>query len=102
MGQAFLETPVFFACLRVRRPRRLRRGASTPFTLIRLPGRLLSDPQVGTVRRLPDGFQPANSPGPAPAGRAAVGADELQVRAWLHYDQHGRADTTSAEAEARR
>ncbi|MFJ2644382.1 hypothetical protein [Streptomyces sp. NPDC087511] len=85
---------MLFACLHIRRPRRLnhlRRLAETPLTATRLPGPLLPAPHPTT---------PASAP--EPTGPAAADPDELQVRAWLH--QYGRPDTTTSNAamEARR
>lgn len=95
---------MLFACLHIRRPRRLnhlRRLAETPLTATRLPGPLLPAPHPATVPpQLPDGFQPTTNP--APTGPAAADPAELQVRAWLH--QYGRTDTTTSidAMEARR
>ncbi|MFE3151181.1 MULTISPECIES: hypothetical protein [unclassified Streptomyces] len=98
---------MLFACLHIRRPRRLRhlrRLAAPVATVTRLPGSLLPAPHPATVPpQLPDGFQPTTTPAsaPEPTGPAAADPAELQVRAWLH--QYGRSDTTTSDAmEARR
>ncbi|WP_326615336.1 hypothetical protein OG949_41255 (plasmid) [Streptomyces scopuliridis] len=110
---------MLFAALLIRRPRRLRhlrRLASTaptaPLTVIRLPGRLRPAPQAGGPFALPGGFRPVRPATPQTTPAAATAAEELdqelQVRAWLHLDQHGRTDTALpapgvlAEAEERR
>ncbi|MFF8790837.1 hypothetical protein [Streptomyces sp. NPDC015125] len=93
-----------FACLLIRRPRRLqhlRRLAATggPATRTRLPGPLLSAPQPEAVPAgLPAGFRPASPSPSAPAGPAAVDAAELSVRARLHhYVQHGAPSADAAQ-----
>ncbi|GAA1317391.1 hypothetical protein GCM10009647_047180 [Streptomyces sanglieri] len=99
---------MLFACLHIRRPRRLnhlRRLAETPLTVTRLPGPLLPAPHPATVPpQLPDGFQPTTTPTPAPTGPAAADPAELQVRAWLHHAWHGTTDavTSTDEVGARR
>ncbi|MEU4506762.1 hypothetical protein [Streptomyces sp. NPDC024089] len=101
---------MLFACLHIRRPRRLnhlRRLAAPVSTVTRLPGPLLAAPHPATVPpQLPDGFQPTTAPGPAPEPTDPAAADpgELQVRAWLHQAWHGTTDaaTSTDEAGARR
>ncbi|MEV7711193.1 hypothetical protein [Streptomyces sp. NPDC088270] len=90
---------MLFACLHIRRPRRLRhlrRLAAPGATVTRLPGPLCPAPHPATVPpQLPDGFQPTTpASAPEPTGPAAADPDELQVRAWLH--QYGRPDTTTS------
>ncbi|MFJ2249210.1 hypothetical protein [Streptomyces sp. NPDC087862] len=86
---------MLFACLHIRRPRRLRhlrRLAAPGATVTRLPGPLRPAPHPVTVPpQLPDEFQPTT---PEPMDPAAADPGELQVRAWLH--QYGRPDTTTS------
>ncbi|MFB8033998.1 hypothetical protein ACFC5Z_13785 [Streptomyces sp. NPDC056004] len=95
---------VLFACLHIRRPRRLRhlrRLAAPVATVTCLPGPLLAAPHSAMVPPgLPDGFQPATTPTPAPTDPAAADPAELQVRAWLHHDQHGDIDAVTSRDEA--
>ncbi|MCX5434783.1 hypothetical protein OHU11_42145 (plasmid) [Streptomyces sp. NBC_00257] len=103
-----LEDTVLFACLHIRRPRRLNHlrrlaFADAPVTATRLPGRLLPDTQypAGPVpARLPDGFHPADPVlAPVPAGPAPADAAERGVRAWLHTNQVGRCDLVTSPDE---
>ncbi|MER5747138.1 hypothetical protein ABT097_28200 [Streptomyces sp. NPDC002225] len=94
---------VLFACLHIRRPRRLnhlRRLADAPGTATRLPGPLLPDtqhPADPVPAHLPHGFHPADPvPAPVPAGPAPVDADELKVRAWFHARQFGHPDPVTS------
>ncbi|MET8746184.1 hypothetical protein [Streptomyces sp. NPDC004728] len=89
-----LEDTVPFACLHIRRPRRLnplRRLAlaDAPVTATRLPGRLLPDTQYPAGPVL----------APVPAGPAPADAAERGVRAWLHTNQVGRCDLVTSPDE---
>ncbi|MFG2227919.1 hypothetical protein [Streptomyces sp. NPDC048644] len=77
-----------FACLLIRRPRRLRHlrrlaAATAPATLTRLPA------HPTTARR------DTPSPFPRPGG-ASPGREELATRAWLHDRLLGPAGTVEA------
>lgn len=77
---------MLFACLHIRRPRRLRhlrRLAAPGATVTRLPGRLGPAAKPVAALPLPCGFHSVLTTDPA----APVGApdlDEMTVRAWLH------------------
>ncbi|MFI2360442.1 hypothetical protein OG582_39420 (plasmid) [Streptomyces anulatus] len=76
---------MLFACLHIRRPRRLRhlrRLAAPVTTVTRLPGRLTPAPKPATALPLPSGFHPAPTPAPAAPATAPDQAEQA-VRGWL-------------------
>ncbi|MFJ5804031.1 hypothetical protein [Streptomyces decoyicus] len=90
-----------FACLLLRRPRRLRHlrrlaAATAPATRTLLPGHPLPPrPAVPTPpTRLPPAFEPAEPTLPSPAGHD----DECHMQARLQSAIDGRAHTTALKA----
>ncbi|MFF0754573.1 hypothetical protein [Streptomyces sp. NPDC004267] len=85
--------------LLIRRPRRLRHlrrlAGTEPFTITHLPG---SPRRAAAELPMP----PTPGPDAVPIRPSQPDAAELDVKAWLHAHQHGRADTAfPADAEQR-